>query len=90
MIYADSIWDYCVNGLEHVLLPNNNSNMIQFANTVQEIAKDMNYFDKSKYPCAIFDQVGHTFETCPVLLAINPKDAYLWLLLLVKIFVQGL
>ena len=50
----------------------------------------MNRFDKSKYPCAVCDQLGHTFEQCPVLQATDLKDAYLRLLLLVKRFVKGL
>ena len=50
----------------------------------------MNKFDKSKYPCAICDQLGHTFENYPVLLATDLKEAYLCLLLLVKKFVKGL
>ena len=55
MTDADSIWDYCVNGLEHVLPPNNDLHMIQFANAVWEIYKDINWFNKSKFPCAICD-----------------------------------
>ena len=90
MTDTDSIWDYCVNGLEHQLPPNEDSSMIQFANAVCSISKDMNQFDKSKYPCAICDQLGHTFDTCPVLLATDLKEAYLCLLLLVKKFVKDL
>ena len=50
----------------------------------------MNRFDKSKFPCAVCDQLGHTFQDCPVLLATDLKEAYLCLLLLVKRFVKGL
>ena len=50
----------------------------------------MNCFDKSKYPCAICDQLGHTFENCLVLLAANLNEAYLRFLLLIKKFVKGL
>ena len=50
----------------------------------------MNRFDKSKFPCAVCDQLGHTFEDCPVLQATDLKEAYLGLLLLVKRFVKGL
>ena len=90
MTDADSIWDYYVNGLEHVLPSNNDSSILQFANAVHKISKDMNCFDKSKFPYAICDQIGHTFDTCPVLLATDVKEAYLRLLLLVKKFVKGL
>lgn len=79
MTDADSIWDYCINSLEHVLLSYNDSHMIQFAITVWKIAKDMNCLDKSKFPCAICGQVGNAFKTCPVLLATDLKEAYLWL-----------
>ena len=64
--------------------------MIHFVNAVQAIAKDMNWFDKSKFPCAVCDQLGHTFEDCPVLCNTDLKEAYLCLLLLVKRFVKGL
>ena len=64
---ADSIWDYCINGLESDLPPDNDPAMIYFANAVRNVAKDMNRFDKSKFPCAVCDQLGHTFEECPVL-----------------------
>ena len=67
MTDADSIWDYCVNGLEYDLPPDTDSSMIHFANAVCNVAKDMNRFDKSKFPCAVCDQLGHTFEECPVL-----------------------
>ena len=90
MTDVDSICGYCVNGLEHVLPPNNDLHMIQFANVVCKISKDMNRFDKSKFPCAICNQIGHTFDICPVLLATDLKEAYLCLLLLVKKFVKGL
>ena len=90
MTDADSIWDYCVNGLEDDLPEDTDSSMIHFANAVQNIAKDMNQFDKSKFPCAVCDQLGHTFEYCPVLRATNLKEAYLRLLLLVKRFVKGM
>ena len=36
------------------------------------------------------DKLGHTFEDYPVLLAMDLKEAYLFLLLLVKKFVKGL
>ena len=90
MMDADSIWDYCVHGLEHILPSNNDTSLLQFANAVCKISKDMNYFDKSKFPCAICDQLEHTFDTCPVFLATDVKEAYLCLLLLVKKFVKGL
>ena len=64
--------------------------MLQFAHADRSIAKDMNWFDKSKYPCAVCNQLGNTFENCPVLLATDLKEAYLCLLLLVKKFVKGL
>ena len=50
----------------------------------------MNRFDKSKFPCAICDQLGHAFEDCPVLQATDLKEAYLCLLILIKRFVKGL
>ena len=56
---------------------NNYTYMNQFVNAVQETAKDMNRFDKYKYPCAICDQVRHIFKICPILLATNLKEAYL-------------
>ena len=90
MTDADSIWDYCVHGLENDLPADTDSSMIHFANEVQNIAKDMNRFDKSKFPCAVCDQLGHTFEECPVLCDTDLKEAYLCLLLLVKQFVKGL
>ena len=68
MTDADSIWDYCVNGLDHELPADTDSSMIHFANAVWAITKDMNWFDKSKFPCAVCDQLGHTFQDCPVLL----------------------
>ena len=67
MTDADSIWDYCVNGLDHQLPSDTDPSMIQFAHVVRSIAKDMNWFDKSKFPCAVCDQLGDTFEDCPVL-----------------------
>ena len=90
MTDADSIWDYCVHGLEDDLPADTDSSMILFANAVQNIAKDMNQFDKSKFPCVVCDQLGHTFEECPVLRDTNLKEAYLRLMLLVKRFVKGL
>ena len=90
MTDADSIWDYCVNGFDHQLPENEDPAILQFANTVRSISKDMNWFDKTKYPCAVCDQLGHTFENFPVLLATDLKEAYLCLLLLVKKFVKGL
>ena len=90
MTDADSIWDYCVNSLNHQIPDNTDPTMLQFAHAVQLIAKDMNCFDKTKYPCAVCDQLGHTFENCPVLLSMDLKEAYLCLLLLVKKFVKGL
>ena len=71
MTDADSIWNYCVNGLYHQLPEDNDPSMVQFAHVVQVIAKDMNRFDKSKFPCAVCDQLGHTFEDCPVLLFVS-------------------
>ena len=50
----------------------------------------MNCFDQTKFPCAVCDQLGHTFENYHVLLATDLKEAYLYLLLLVKKFVKGL
>ena len=92
MTDANSIWDYCVNSLDHQLLENDDPAMIQFANAVCLISKDTNHFDKSKYPCAcaICHQLGHTFENCSILLATDLKKAYLCLLLLIKKFVKGL
>ena len=49
----------------------------------------MNRFDKSKSPCVICDQLGHTFDNCPVLLTTNLKEVYICSLLLVKKFVKG-
>ena len=77
MTDADSIWDYCINGLEFDLPDDTDTSLVQFAHAVWTIAKDMNRFDKSKFPCAICDQLGHTFEDCPVLQATNLKEAYL-------------
>ena len=90
MTDANSIWDYCVNSLDHQLPENTDPAMLQFAHAVQSIAKDMNRFDKSKFLCAVCDQLGHTFENCPVLLATDLKEAYLCLLLLIKRFVKDL
>ena len=77
MTDADSIWDYCVHGLDHELPADTDSSMIHFANAVRNVAKDMNRFDKSKFPCAVCDQLGHTFEECPVLCNMDLKEAYL-------------
>ena len=90
MTDADSIWNYCVNGLDHQLPEDNDPSMVHFANAVWAIAKDMNRFDKSKFPCAVCDQLGHTFEDCPVLKETDLNKAYLCLLLLVKRFIKGL
>ena len=60
MTDADSIWDYCINGLDHRLPEDTDPSMVHFAHVVQAIAKDMNRFDKSKFPCAVCDQLGHT------------------------------
>ena len=38
----DSIWDYCINGLDHQLPEDTDPAMVQFAHAVQAIAKDMN------------------------------------------------
>ena len=67
MTDPSSIWDYCIHGLEHHIPDNNDPNLQMFVNTVTEIASDLNQFDKSKYPCAVCDQKGHTFDTCPAL-----------------------
>ena len=90
MTDADSIWDYCVNGLEQLLPDNDDPSLIQFAHAVRGIAKDMNKFDKSKFPRAICGRLGYTFENCPVLKATDLKEAYLCLMLLVKRFFKGL
>ena len=90
MTDVDSIWDYCVNGLNHQLPKDTDPAMVQLDHAVRAIAKDMNQFDKSKFPCAVCDHLGHTFEDCPVLMATDLKEAYLCLLLLVKQFVKGL
>ena len=74
---ADSIWDHCINGLEYDLPPDDDPAMIYFANAVRNVAKDMNRFDKAKFPCAVCDKVGHTFEECPVLRDTDLKEAYL-------------
>ena len=42
MTDADSIWDYCINGLDHQLPKDTDPAMLQFAHAVQAIAKDMN------------------------------------------------
>ena len=55
MTDADSIWDYCVHGLEDDLPDDTDSSMIHFANAVQNIAKNMNRFDKSKFSYTVCD-----------------------------------
>ena len=90
MTDADSIRDYCVNCLDHQLPENTDPAMLQFVHAVQSIVKDTNRFDKTKFPCAMCDQLGHTFENCPVLQSTDLKEAYICLLLLVKKFVKGL
>ena len=90
MTDADSIYHHCVNGLEYELPSDDDPSMVQFANAVRNVAKDMNRFDKAKFPCAVCGKVGHTFEECPVLRDTDLKEAYLRLLLLVQRFVKGL
>ena len=84
------IRDYCIHGLEHHIPDNIDPNLQMFLNAVTEIASDLNRFDKSKYSCAICDQKGHTFDTCPALKNSNILQLYLKLLLLGKHFVLGL
>lgn len=61
-----------------------------FVNAVTEIATDLNWFDKIKFPCAVYDQKDHTFDTCPALKYSNIPQSYLKLLPLGKQFVCGL
>ena len=42
MTDADSIWYHCINGLEYDLPSDTDPSMIQFANAVRNVAKDMN------------------------------------------------
>ena len=42
MTDADSIWDYCVNGLDHQLPEDTDPSMVHFAHIVRAIAKNMN------------------------------------------------
>ena len=64
-----------------------NQNLQMFVNVVTEIATDLNRFDKTKFPCAVCDEKGHTFDTCPALKNSNIPQLYLKLLLLGKRFV---
>ena len=90
MTDASSIWEYCVNGFEHILPDNDDQNLQIIVNAVTEIATDLNRFDKTKFPCAVCDGKGHTFDTCPALKNSNIPQLYLKLLLLGKRFVCGL
>ena len=42
MTDADSIWDYCINGLEFDLPDDTDTSLVQFSHAVWSIAKDMN------------------------------------------------
>ena len=53
MTDADSIWDYCENGLDHQLPDNTGPAMLHFAHAVRSIVKDMNRFDKTKFLCVV-------------------------------------
>ena len=57
-----------------------------FVNAVTEISSDMNHFDNTKYPFAVFDQKGYTFDT------MNSKIPKLYLkpILLEEHFICGL
>ena len=76
--------------MEHILPDDDDPNLQMFVNAVTEIATDLNRFDKTKYPCAVCDEKGHTFDTCPALKKSNIAQLYLKLLLLCKRFVKGL
>ena len=83
-----SIWEHCVHGLD---LPANDAFHLKlFVNAIEEIATDMNHFNKDKYPCAICGQKGHSFDGCPQFNNTNLEQAYIWLLLIVIHFIQGL
>ena len=43
----------------------------------------MNCFESKKYPCAIFGQIGHTFDACPHLKSTNIKQAYTFILIVI-------
>ena len=60
-----------------------------FVNSVTKIASDVNCFDKTKYRCAVCDQKGNTFDTCPELKNFNIPQLYLEFLFLKKGFVCG-
>ena len=53
MTDPSSIWDYCIHGLEHHIPDDNDPNLRMFVNAVTEIASNLNWFDKSKYPTFI-------------------------------------
>ena len=56
MTDPSSIWEDCIHGFEHLVPDDVDPNLQMFVNAVTEIASDMNWFDKSKYPCAVCDQ----------------------------------
>lgn len=82
-----SIWNYCVHGLD--LAADDDFDLGLFVNAIEEIASDMNRFNKNKHPCAICGQCGHSFDGCPQLKNTNIKQAYIHLLLLANRFVWG-
>lgn len=47
-----SIWEYCVYGLD--VPTNDDFYLILFVNAIEEIALDMNKFNKDKHMCDIF------------------------------------
>ena len=84
----ESIWDYCVHGLDN-LPADDDFDLSLFVNAIEGIASDMNRFNKDTHPCAICGQRGHSFAGCPRLTNTNIEQAYIRLLLLVNRFVKG-
>ena len=90
MTDPSSIWEYCIHGLEHQVPKINDPDLQIFVDVVTKIPSNLNWFDKSKYPCVVFDQKRHTFDPYPILKKSNIPQLNLKLLLLGKRFVCGL
>ena len=83
----ESIWNYCVYGLD--LPADDDFDVGLFVNSIKEISSDLNCFNKGKHPCAICGQHGHSFDGCPKLKNTNIEHNYICLLLLSNQFVHG-
>lgn len=67
--------DYCLYNVDVDYIPDHHYNMLCAA--VDEIARNMNQFDKTIYPCIIYGEKGHAFDTCPELKCTDFSEAYM-------------